>query len=193
MDRVGGARLRAGEVPSRGCLSRGCSRHLVRTWPRVPTARPAGLVDICLAVSPHFHVKGRRDVTGDWGPPSAWGAHCAETWVPPEGWRVKDGREADRRHLQGEGGSAGQGCSGTICARPSLTAWARPPQGPPPRPRPGCADAGAPSNPQGQLWSQGLPTRPSCFSHGAASAGDSPRELPMGDQEAALPGDSLQH
>ena len=43
MDRVGGARLRAGEVPSRGCLSRGPSRHLVRTWPRVPTAQPGRL------------------------------------------------------------------------------------------------------------------------------------------------------
>ena len=43
MDRVGGARLQVGEVPSRGCLSRGPSRHLVRTWPPVPTAQPGRL------------------------------------------------------------------------------------------------------------------------------------------------------
>ena len=43
MDRVVGVRLWAGEAPSRGCLSRGRSRHLVRTWPRVPTAWPGWL------------------------------------------------------------------------------------------------------------------------------------------------------
>ena len=80
-----------------------------------------------------------------------------------------------------------------LCPAPPGRPGLSPLRGPLPAPGPGCADAVAPSNPQGQLWSQGLPTRPSCFSHGAASAGDSPRELPMGDQEAALPGDSLQH
>ena len=86
-------------------LSRGRSRHLVRTWPRVPTARLGWLGGhLSLALSPHFHVKGRRDVAGDWGPPSARGAHCAEIRVPPQGWRVKDGGEAGRRLLQGEGG-----------------------------------------------------------------------------------------
>ena len=79
-----------GEAPSGGCLCRVRSRHPVRTWPRVPTARPAGLVDICLAVSPHFHVKGRRDVTGHWGP-SAGGAHCSRpgSHRTGGGWRVE--------------------------------------------------------------------------------------------------------
>ena len=157
-----------------------------------PLPGRAGLVDICLAISPHFHVKGRQDVTGDWGPPSAQGAHCAETRVPPQGWRVKDWGEADRRRLQGEGGSAGQGCSGTICARPSRMAWARAPREPPPRPGP-CRCGGTQHPPGAAVEPGGLPTRSSCLSHGAASVGDGPRESPMCDQEAVLPGDSFQH
>lgn len=92
--------------------------------------------------------------------------------------------------LQGEGGSAGQGLlRHHLC--PALPGRLPPDpfRAPSPCPRPGCADAGHPETP-GQPWSQGLPTRPSCLSHGAASAGDGPGESPMGDQEAVLPGDS---
>lgn len=40
-----------------------------------PLAGPGGLGDICLAVSPHFHVKGRRDGT--------WGLGAAICWQSP--------------------------------------------------------------------------------------------------------------
>ena len=99
-----------------------------------------------------------------------WGSSLCETRVPPHGWRV-EGKPTEGA-FRAEGGSAGQACSVTICARPSWTAWAQPPLRPPPRPRPDCADAGVPSPPQGRPWSQGLPSRPSYLSHGAASTGD---------------------
>ena len=158
MDRVGGVRLQAGEAPSRGCLSRGRSRHLGRTWPRVPTARPGRLGVHLSGRLPPFSCE--RQAGRDWGLGTAIcsGSSLCRDPGPtagvegegsgPGGWGW--GRwGADRRGLQGEGGSAGQGCSSTICAQPSRMAWAQPPQGPLPAPGQAAPTRGHPAPPRG--------------------------------------------
>ena len=104
-------------------LSRGPSRHPVWTWPRVPTARPGQLGGHLPGCLPPFSCErqaGRDTGTG--------GRHLLvehivlRPQVPPQGRRVEDEEEADRRRFQGRGWLSGAGPLGaavTICARPS--------------------------------------------------------------------------
>ena len=89
------------------------------------------------------------------------------------GGKLAEGSFRERAALQGRAAPAP--------SVPGPPGW--PGLGPLRSPLPGLghADAGAPSTPQGRLWSQGLPTRSSCLSHRAASVGDGPWESPMGD------------
>ena len=119
-----GAEPPAGEAPRGGCLSRVRSRHPVRMWPRVPTARPGWLGGHLSGRLPPFSCE--RQAGRDRGLGAiCWGSSLCETRVPPHGWRV-EGKPTEGA-FRAEGGSAGQACSVTICARPSWTAWARPP------------------------------------------------------------------
>ena len=191
MDRVGGVRLRAGEAPSRGCLSRGRSRHLGRTWPRVPTARLGRLGGHLSGRLPPFSCERQAGRDRGLGTAICSGSSLCRNPGPTAGVEGEGSGGSRQKAPSGRGWLCGAGLLRHHLCPALPDGLGSAPSGAPPRPGPGCADAGAPSTRQGRLWSQGLPTRPSCLSHGAASAGDGPQESPMGDQEAVLQGDSL--
>lgn len=95
-----------------------------------PLPGQASSVDICLAVSPHFHVKGRRDMTRGLG-----AAICSWSTLrwDPRSHHKGGGSRMRRKPTEGafgdEGGSEGQGHSGSLSPSgrvPPRWLWAQP-------------------------------------------------------------------
>ena len=122
-----------GGAPTGGCLSRGCLSDVdVAPSPRCPD-RPAWWTSVWLSL-PHFHAKGRRDVT--WGPAAAicsWRravlrAGRPKTRVERPAGAEGQGEEGLAEGLARRAGSEGRGCRGLrhhLWPSPPTRFWAQ--------------------------------------------------------------------
>lgn len=130
----------------------GCSRHLVWMWPRVHTGRPGQLGGHLSGHLPHFHVKGRDDIT--WGLGAAicsWEgivlrATCPRTRVAGLAGAECQGEEGNQQKVLSGGwalkGRAVLGCCHHLCPCPQSRS-----DGPPPCQDHAAAGQRAPSPP----------------------------------------------
>lgn len=115
----------------------GCSRHLVWMWPPLHTGRPGQLGGHLSGHLPHFHVKGRDDIT--WGLGAAicsWEgielrATCPRTRVAGLAGAECQGEEGNQQKVLSGGwalkGRAVLGCCHHLCPCPRSRS-----DGPPP-------------------------------------------------------------